>query len=123
MKVCRVLAGIFGIAVLLHPSCRAQTDIQPGQPASSRLNRANDLTTSADFLGEAERLAKWQMDHMPASSQGKAHIEGPGDPKSWQQATFLLGMTALADPSRTPWARQAILAHVRDTQWELGGQL
>jgi hypothetical protein len=67
-----------------------------------------DPTTSAGILIKAEPLAKWQMEHMPNSGSDTGAGEGLDESKGWQQGTFWLGMTALADRSHSVWVREAL---------------
>lgn len=86
-----------------------------------------------EVLAAAERLAKWQLAHMPtpmvlppgiAPERAKlARISDASNPWSWHQGTFWLGMTALADASSAPWARQAILDHGKAGNWQPGPRM
>jgi rhamnogalacturonyl hydrolase YesR len=49
-----------------------------------------------------------------------ARMENVGNPRSWHQATFWLGLTALAQRSGAPGWRDAILEHGRAAQWQVG---
>jgi rhamnogalacturonyl hydrolase YesR len=76
------------------------------------------LPDAAAILRTTERVADWQLahrdtlDHMPAA--------GPRalDPRDWQQATFWVGMAALAD--RDPRYAKPILAVGKAQRWRLG---
>lgn len=68
---------------------------------------------------EAERVARWQLGIIAAASPAFPHTDSPTNARGWQQATFWLGMDALADRGAV-WAREAILASGRAQGWQLG---
>lgn len=73
-------------------------------------------------LAVATRLARWQLDRMGrADHLAKAGAE-TRDPRSWQQAAFWAGMTALADAGGPPDIRAAILAMGRANDWQPGAR-
>ena len=76
------------------------------------------LPRPADILAVTRRVADWQLahrttfDHMPAA---RASVRNPRD---WQQATFWVALTELADRDRR--YRQPLLDLGRAEQWKLG---
>jgi unsaturated rhamnogalacturonyl hydrolase len=82
---------------------------QSAQPAMPR---------PAEILASTRRVADWQLahrttfDHMPAA---RASVRNPRD---WQQATFWVALTELADRDRR--YRAPLLELGRQEQWQLG---
>jgi rhamnogalacturonyl hydrolase YesR len=78
------------------------------------------LPRPADILAATRRVADWQLahrdnyEHMP-SARNDTH-----DPRGWQQATFWVGLTALADRTRDPRYTAAILDLGKSVGWRLG---
>jgi hypothetical protein len=74
----------------------------------------------ADILAATQRVADWQLahrntfDHMPAASRSVRN------PRDWQQATFWVALTELADRSRSPAYARAVLDLGRAEDWRLG---
>ncbi len=67
----------------------------------------------------AVRLADWQLAHMGQVTASRKTNETE-NPRSWEQAVFWVGMTALADAGAPPRIRAAILAKGRANNWEPG---
>lgn len=89
-------------------------------------------------LNSARTLARWQLDQLGRTKFQPLVPTGPEpdpvalqffnseraeNPTSWHQATFWLGMSALADHGSDPWINDAILAHGRAQNWKLGDRL
>jgi rhamnogalacturonyl hydrolase YesR len=72
-------------------------------------------------LAMAERLAGWQLAHRTDSSLVQRFSDETRRPTSWEQATFWIGMTALADhlPTDRPVAN-AVLAMGAGEGWRPG---
>ncbi|PSJ39127.1 glycosyl hydrolase family 88 [Sphingomonas deserti] len=87
----------------------APAAVQPAQPA---------LPRPAEILAATRRVADWQLanrhrfDHMPAAR------ESVRNPRDWQQATFWVALTELAD--RDPRYAEPVLALGRGLGWKLG---
>ncbi|UYY60054.1 glycoside hydrolase family 105 protein [Sphingomonas sp. S2-65] len=79
---------------------------------------AVEMPRAADVLRSTRRVADWQLahadrfDYMPAA---RASVRNPRD---WQQATFWVALTELADRDAT--YRKPILALGAREQWQLG---
>jgi unsaturated rhamnogalacturonyl hydrolase len=69
---------------------------------------------------QAERVADWQLAHLTDLSQIRRVVGDTRDERGWQQGTFYVALTALADRSRTPRYRDAVVAHGRAMGWRLG---
>ena len=71
-------------------------------------------------LALAEKAADWQLAHLRPIDSIKTFREETSSSRSWQQATFYIGLTALADRSKQPRFAEAVLAQGRGEQWRLG---
>lgn len=78
------------------------------------------LPAPGSILHTTERVANWQLAHRDSIAHMPAANAGALNPLDWQQATFWLGMTALAD--RDPRYRTPILALGRQQRWQLGSR-
>ena len=67
-----------------------------------------------------EKVADWQLAHLEPVASIKVMREETRSPRSWQQGAFYAGLTALAERSESPRFRDAVLAHGRSTDWQLG---
>ncbi len=69
----------------------------------------------------AERLADWQLAHRDDTRLVSRFSEETRRPASWEQATFWIGMTVLADRLPTdPHIRQAVMAMGAGEGWRPG---
>jgi unsaturated rhamnogalacturonyl hydrolase len=71
-------------------------------------------------LALSEKVADWQLAHLEPVPSITFMREETRSPRSWQQGAFYAGLTELAQRSRSPRFREAVLAHGRGTQWQLG---
>lgn len=78
------------------------------------------LTEPTRVLALMERVADWQLAHLEPVASIKVAREETQSPRSWQQGAFYAGLTALADRSRSTRFREAVLAHGREANWQLG---
>lgn len=67
-------------------------------------------------LGEAVRLADWQLGHMGGDHVSQATSDTK-NPAAWERAVFWIGMTALADAGAPPRIEAAVLAMGRANAW------
>lgn len=91
------------------------------------------VPSRGETLVAAERLAKWQLAHMPTpmvlpadiapERAALARMSDASNPWSWHQGTFWLGMTALADTASSPWVSKTILAHGQAIGWRPGPRI
>lgn len=72
----------------------------------------------ADILVATRRVADWQVAHAGEMSRRVPGRWGIDNPRDWQQATFWVAMTELAD--RDPKYRAVLLDLGRAQQWRLG---
>ena len=79
-----------------------------------------DAPDAARALAVMERVADWQLAHLEPVPSITVAREETRDPRSWQQGAFYVGLTALAERSRSPRFRDAVLAHGRSVDWRLG---
>lgn len=75
---------------------------------------------AAETLALMEKVADWQLAHLEPVESIKVMREETRSPRSWQQGAFYAGLTALAERSKSPRFRDAVLAHGRSTNWQLG---
>ncbi len=75
---------------------------------------------SAKTLALMERAADWQLAHLEPVDTIKVMREETRSAKSWQQGAFYVGLTQLAERSKSERFREAILSHGRGQQWRLG---
>jgi unsaturated rhamnogalacturonyl hydrolase len=75
---------------------------------------------AARTLALMEKVADWQLAHLEPVASIKNMREETRSPRSWQQGAFYAGLTALAERSGSPRFRDAVLAHGRGADWQLG---
>lgn len=68
----------------------------------------------------AEKVARWQLARMGDLSQVSRVTDETARPRSWEQAVFWVGMTALADASGPAAIGQAVQAMGRRNAWQPG---
>jgi rhamnogalacturonyl hydrolase YesR len=71
-------------------------------------------------LALMEKAADWQLAHLEPASTIKVMREETRSPRSWQQGAFYVGLTALAERSKSERFREAISSHGRSQKWRLG---
>jgi rhamnogalacturonyl hydrolase YesR len=76
------------------------------------------LPAPAAVLHTTERVADWQLAHLTTIAHMPAAGQSALNPRDWQQATFWIGMTALAD--RDPRYAKPILTLGTVQSWRLG---
>src|SRR6185295_4106277 len=93
-----------------------------GAAAIASADAAESLRTidAGRTLALMEKVADWQLAHLEPVASIKAMRDETRSPRSWQQGAFYAGMTALAERSKSPRFRDAVLAHGRSTKWQLG---
>ncbi|WP_277314558.1 glycoside hydrolase family 88 protein [Sphingomonas sp. AOB5] len=110
------LAGAFA-ALLLTAGAQAVA-IPTAQAAPAK------LPARAEILASMERMADWQLAHLDnISSYIPLARPSLSNPRDWQQATFWVALTNVADRSKSPRYRDAILAMGRAQNWQLGGRV
>jgi rhamnogalacturonyl hydrolase YesR len=83
---------------------------------------AADETAHAP-IDAAVRLADWQLARMGDAVPVSRKTNETANPRSWEQAAFWIGMTALADAGGPPRIRQAIMAMGNANRWLPGDRL
>lgn len=78
------------------------------------------LPSRAEVLASIERMADWQLGHLDDLAYMPLARPNAKNPRDWQQATFWVALTHVADRSRAPRYRGAILAKGRALGWRLG---
>ncbi len=122
----RVVPALLSAVVAVpHTHVQAQT----AKPESVGLADRMAALDSARRLARSQlgQLAGMAQAPLPASAANADPLliqfyqaERAENPTSWHQATFWLGMAALADRTGDGWVREAILAHGRALDWRLG---
>ncbi|USI71927.1 glycoside hydrolase family 88/105 protein [Sphingomonas morindae] len=74
-------------------------------------------------IATAVTLARWQLARLSDQGHVARVTSETRNPRSWEQAVFWIGMTALADAGAPPDIRQAILAMGRAQGFTPGGRL
>lgn len=72
----------------------------------------------AQILADTRRVADWQIQHRNDFNHVTTSRARVGNPRDWQQATFWMAMTELAD--RDPRYRPLLLKMGRELGWTLG---
>lgn len=116
------LAGISG-AILLgaigaEAAPRAHAFAPAPAPAFASARTAEAMPSAAQILASTRRVADWQLAHADRFDLMPAARESVRNPRDWQQATFWVALTDLAD--RDPRYVAPILALGRKEGWQLG---
>lgn len=77
----------------------------------------------ARILATTGRAADWQLANLSDLSYMPRAYKSVADPRGWEQATFWVALTELADRSSDARYRDAILATGRAQAWRLGDRL
>lgn len=110
-----LLAGAGAVGVLTGcTSTMAPTTASTAQAPA--LDRARILATTA-------RVADWQLANLGDLSYMPRAYKSVADPRGWEQATFWVALTELADRSSDARYREAIFATGRQQGWRLGDRL
>ncbi|WP_298191255.1 glycoside hydrolase family 88 protein [Novosphingobium sp.] len=83
-------------------------------------SHAEPALQRAVVLAQAEKAADWQLSHLTDLSGIRKVARDTRDVRGWQQATFYVALTQLADRSSKPRYRDAVLELGRATGWRLG---
>lgn len=83
--------------------------VAPAEPA---------MPQPAEILAETRRVADWQLAHREAWDRMPAARPSVRNPRDWQQATFWVALTALAE--RDPRYARPLLDLGRAEGWQLG---
>jgi unsaturated rhamnogalacturonyl hydrolase len=78
------------------------------------------LPRPADILTATRRVADWQLAHRDSFDRMPSASDATRDPRGWQQATFWVALTELADRTRDPHYAAAIIDLGRGAGWRLG---
>jgi rhamnogalacturonyl hydrolase YesR len=89
-------------------------------PTLATSGRSAAATHPVAALPLLERAADWQLAHLEPVDTLKVMREETRSPRSWQQAAFYIGLTALAERSKSERFKEAILSHGRSQKWRLG---
>ncbi|RHW19102.1 glycosyl hydrolase family 88 [Sphingomonas gilva] len=95
----------------------------PTQAVAPARTAATELPDRARVLATAARAADWQLANLDDLSYMPSARRSTANPRDWQQATFWVALTELADRSADPRYRDAILATGRRVGWKLGDRL
>ena len=110
------LSSAVGLSVVLMMSGSALAR-PPATPSPSTV-----VNRTAPVLVLASKVADWQLAHMDSFDyvgSFKHHTEAPRD---WIQATFFIGLTDLADATKSPSYAQALQAHGVREGWDFDGR-
>jgi unsaturated rhamnogalacturonyl hydrolase len=96
----------FFAPLMLVAAPAAVADAEPAMP------------TAAAILAETRRVADWQLANRADWGAMPAARPSVRNPRDWQQATFWVALTALAD--RDPRYRKPLIELGRELGWKLG---
>jgi len=105
MMKLRTLAAL-ALTPLLAVSAHAQTPVRA--PSAARP------------LETATKLAQWQLARLGDFGHVSRITGETKNPRSWEQAVFWVGMTALADAGGPPEIRDAVLRMGKANEWQPG---
>ena len=106
------VAALAGLAAPLSAQSVTSPAAQEGA-ASARLPEA------AAVLRLTERAADWQLAHLTDFSAIPTAGPETRSSRQWQQGAFYVGLAALAERSRAPRFRKAVIANGRANRWML----
>ena len=109
LKLAAALAG----AALLTSGSLARPLTVPAMAAPA-------LPSRVEVMASLERVADWQLTHLDDLSYMPAARPSAKRARDWQQATFWVALTHLADRSSAPRYKDAIFAKGREEGWKLG---
>lgn len=101
-KLTRALAALL---LAFAPAAAAQPDKVPDR---------------VQTLSKMEAMADWQLAHLGDLSYIPAARADVLNARDWQQATFWVALTKVAERSKGPRFREALLAKGRELDWRLG---
>jgi unsaturated rhamnogalacturonyl hydrolase len=87
-------------------------------PAAALAESGPVMPEPAAILAETRRVADWQLAHRDAWDKMPAARPSVRNPRDWQQATFWVALTELADRDRR--YAEPVLALGRTENWQLG---
>lgn len=99
------------MVMILPVAASAVTLVAPAQAT---------LPRPADILAATRRVADWQLAHRDSYEHMPSARTDTHDPRGWQQATFWVALTELADRTRDPRYTEAILDLGKSMGWRLG---
>jgi len=112
----KLAAALAGVALATSTSGIAR----PVAPAATT---APTLPSRAQVMASLERVADWQLTHLDDLSYMPAARPSTKRARDWQQATFWVALTSLADRSKSVRYKDAILSKGREEGWRLGDRL
>ncbi len=92
-------------------------------PAPHALAPKAALPRRAAVTVAMERVADWQLTHLDDLGYMPLARDSVKNPRGWEQATFWVALTQLADRSRSPRYREALFGLGRAEGWQLGGRV
>lgn len=98
----------------------SMTALAPIFLAAAATSAQPALPRPADVLAATRRVADWQLAHLDTFDHIPAARRSVRNPRDWQQATFWVALTELADRSRQPVYTRALLDLGEREQWRLG---
>ncbi len=99
---------------VILPAAAAAVMLTVPAPADAAMPRP------ADILAATRRVADWQIAHRDSFERMPSANASTRDPRGWQQATFWVALTELADRTRDPRYTRTILDLGRNAGWRLG---
>ncbi|MBB4840510.1 rhamnogalacturonyl hydrolase YesR [Sphingomonas kyeonggiensis] len=112
----KLAAALAGVALTTAGSGMAR-------PLAPAVAAAPALPSRAQVMASMERVADWQLTHLDDLSYMPAARPSTKRARDWQQATFWVALTHLADRSSSVRYKDAIFAKGKEEGWRLGDRL
>ncbi len=112
----KLAAALAGVALTTAGSGMAR----PVTPVAAT---APALPSRAQVMASMERVADWQLTHLDDLSYMPAARPSTKRARDWQQATFWVALTHLAERSSSVRYKDAIFSKGKEEGWRLGDRL
>jgi hypothetical protein len=104
-----------GLSALLLTSCAGLP-----APEDRNIQPLVEAGQSSPILRQARAVADWQLSRMDGFEYVATFRDHTADPTGWIQATFFIGLTALADATGDDRYAQAVISHGQGLGWAYG---
>ncbi|MDQ0251722.1 rhamnogalacturonyl hydrolase YesR [Sphingomonas kyeonggiensis] len=111
------------LAAALAGAALATSTSGTAAPVAPAATAAPALPSRAQVMASLERVADWQLTHLDDLSYMPAARPSTKRARDWQQATFWVALTSVADRSKSVRYKDAILSKGREEGWRLGDRL
>jgi len=101
----------------------AAAALLPVQPAAAVAAPKTTLPSAHRALEAAEQLADWQLARLGSANYISRQTGETANPRAWEQGAFWLALARLAERSRAPRFREAVIGMGRASNWQPGPRL